>query len=285
MKLIDHVCDSVIIRHGAITAKRKIKEFDKITDFECTKENIQTGYIASMTTIPYRIELSYYSVASILMQRRRPEKVLIVLDEARKEQYIFSDKFNRLFKAGVEILYRKDLRCHTKYYYAITEYPDHSVITFDDDCIYDDMLFTKLINGHKKYPDAVIAMRCRAVKRKKDGTYDEYNNWPKCSGRYSTQPRSDIIATGVGGVLYPPHIFDEETFNMNRIMEFSLGQDDIWLYFMERRNNILVYRPKGKSQMYVDVPDTQAISLQSDNVRHNRNDESIDKLADYYKLK
>ena len=45
----------------------------------------------------------------------------------------------------------------------------------------------------------------------------------------------NLVAIGVGGVLYPPHIFDSniQYFNETDIKEICLNADDIWLKYLE----------------------------------------------------
>lgn len=281
---INYICDVLTIHVGKYIAKQKIKKLDSLTTISFKNQNIIKGVIVSLTTIPYRLDGAYYSIASIMLQTVRPEKILLVLDQERKDEYIFSEKFQKLFDAGLEIIYREDIRCHTKYYYSISENQDSIVITVDDDCIYSENLIKKLYHSYLKNPNAVSCMRGRRVRYTKEGNYEEYRLWDK-SGYFSEDnTKHEIIATGVGGVLYPPHTFDEETFNKEKIKELCLSADDIWLFFMEKRNHVRICKVRGNSQMYVDIPNTQDIALQKSNVTDGRNDMYIENMHKYYQI-
>lgn len=43
----------------------------------------------------------------------------------------------------------------------------------------------------------------------------------------------DLLATGVGGILYPPHCMDNRLFDIEKIQQLCLYGDDIWLKAMQ----------------------------------------------------
>jgi hypothetical protein len=92
----------------------------------------------------------------------------------------------------------------------------------------------------------------------------------------------DLCAIGCGGILYPPHIFGQEVFNVGKFEEMCPYADDMWLKIMEVYYNIPVVLVK---KLYEDNPDL-SISAQglSNSVNRFGNDAQLDNLLKYYKF-
>lgn len=85
-----------------------------------------------------------------------------------------------------------------------------------------------------------------------------------------------LFATGVGGVLYPPHCMHTEVLNKEAVLSLCLRNDDVWLKMMQVLNNCPVIVVKPYIQLTcVANSKTQKIALCSSNVGLNKNDEWI----------
>ena len=187
-------------------------------------------------------------------------------------------KYNFIIKENYE-----DLKPHKKYFYAMQEFSDKIIITVDDDLIYDENLISDLYNSYKKYPNCVSARRVHKMTQK-DNKIESYNNW-LWEYKNELNPSHSLLATGCGGVLYPAHIFPKETFNKDDIKKYCLNTDDIWLKFMELKNDIKVVFTNSKIIHPLTIRNSQDSGLMHTNTSNeNRNDINIKLMEDFTKI-
>ena len=202
-----------------------------------TKE--KSNVIISLTSYPDRFNQIYLCLKSLMYQTVKPQKIILWLGSDSKN-FPITPEMEKLKKYGLEIVYRdENLKPHNKYYYAFKEFPESIVITADDDLIYSPFTVSSLLKGHKKYPDAVCARRVHSI-RFEEGKIAKYNSWDnECKTK--KDPSFKLVATGCGGVLYPPHSVNERVLDKKAIFENALNQDDLWLKFMETIQGTKVY--------------------------------------------
>lgn len=204
-------------------------------------QEIASSMIVSLTSYPVRFPTLHLVLKSILKQTLRPMKIVLYLDDWVKIEDV-PRRIRRLQKFGLEIrLVGKNIKPHTKYFYAMHDFPDTIIVTVDDDQIYPNDMLESLYALHKRYSQCVIARRVMRILRDENGQALSNNMWEaECST--VLYPSMELLAQGVGGVLYPPNIFDEtfSFFNENLIREVCLNADDIWLKFMEMKKQIPV---------------------------------------------
>ena len=242
-----------------------------------------TNIIVSLTTIPSRVRYVPYVLGSLLRQTMRPQRIILYLDEKRfaNQKLPF---FLRLYQRhGVEIVYCEDLKPHTKYYHAMTAYPEAVIITVDDDLMYPKDLVESLYTSYRKYPHAVSCRRAHLMMFDENNKLKPYDKW---DGEYSgliDTPSMFLFATGVGGVLYPPHCLHKDTFQKNLIHDLSYKADDVWLKFME----ILIGTPVVVAQEFKPYQNVnpgllQKVALCKVNVSEGANDIQIQNCIKYY---
>ena len=262
-----------------LKTKRKVRH---ITPPECAVKNgkREQRIIVSMTSYGERLKTVHLSLDTIFHQTVKPDKIVLCVSE--KEYTVLPEKLKTLERKGkIELLAVEDLRAHTKYFYTMQKYPDDIVITVDDDVLYRHDLVERLYAAHKLYPDCVCAIRVHRIKLDEDGEPLPYTEWKLRSTEYLLQPRNDYLATGVGGVLYPPHLFGQEIFNVQLIKELCYYADDIWLKIMELRSNVrVVLADNDPTLTYTEG--TQEGGLFNTNVGENRNDLQFNALLDHY---
>jgi len=239
--------------------------------------------VVSLTSFPPRFDTLHYTLKSIFNQTMMPDVILLVLskDEIKDESEL-PESVLELKKYGLEIFFADDnLKPHNKYFYASKLYPHSILITVDDDCMYDKNLVQSLYNSFLRYPSAVSARRVHKITLNNNGDVLPYDKW-RYEYRKEVKPSYDLLATGVGGVLYPPGILAPETFDDRKIKELCLNADDIWLKFMEIKNNVPVVWVKNKTIHPLIVTKAQKKALSADNYGKNQNDVYIDRLQKYY---
>ena len=243
------------------------------------------GVIISLTSYPARLPQLHIVIRSLLKQRVAPEKIILYLGTDTKEADI-PLKLKKLTKHNFEIRTSyEDLKPHKKYFFAMQEFPNHTIITVDDDLIYDRNLVKNLLECAKNNPGCVCARRVNLITKDENGNLNSYSKW-KWEYRGLTEPSNSLIATGCGGILYPPHILPPETFDTAAIKEHCLNTDDIWLKFMELKNNIKVVFSNNKVVHPLTLRHTQESGLlQTNTAGENRNDINIKKMQEFTGIK
>lgn len=239
--------------------------------------------ILSLTSYPNRFGGLDLCIKSLLNQSFKPDKLILYLDDTVQDKEI-TDNILQLKKYGLEICKRpENIKPHKKYYYALKEHPEDIIITVDDDMIYNRNLIKILINSYNKYPKAVSAIRVHKILTDESGRLKPYNDWKNEYDKIDT-PSMQLLATGVGGVLYPPHCMNEEVFNLNNIKKLCLEADDIWLKYMQVLNNTPVVFAKSRFIRPTEIDNSQEFALNKTNVLENQNDKFIKQMSEKYHI-
>ena len=240
------------------------------------------NFIVSLASHSKRINTLHLCLESIFKQTIQPKKILLYLDSSVPSD-IIPNNISSFVKAGLEIIFISDrLGPHNKYYYTFKNYPDDIIITVDDDVIYNELTFEKLMETHHQFPYAICANRVKYMTFDENEKLMPYNEW---ISEYSKilYPSKKLIATGVGGVLYPSHTFSDSVFNKKEIIELSLTADDIWLKFKELESGIPVVWTGQIPQHPIQIPGTMEKSLWR-TINKEKNDLYIKNMIEYYQL-
>lgn len=242
--------------------------------------------IVSLTSFPDRFDKLHLVIKSILRQTMKPDKVILYLDDTvSKKRYDLPNSLEELKKYGVQIEFRGvNMKPHKKYYYAMSEHPSSTIITIDDDIIYPKDMISELYRVHKKFPDCVVASRSHKILFDETGSIKKYNDWEwMCDSE--EEPSMQLLATGCGGVLYPPHCMDKRLFDIPLLMKLSPNADDLWLKVMQVLAHTAVVNCNQEiRKKRVVVDGSQNESLNSSNVHQNKNDEYMKNLIEYFGL-
>lgn len=254
------------------------------SQYGVNKENRDKKIVVSITSFPARIDKIHLCVRSMLLQKMKPDKIVIYLGDKEFEGIALPEQLTKLFRYGVEVRFRKDLKPHTKYYYAMQEFPDSLIITVDDDIYYRSRLIKDLYEAYLKHPACVICTRAHKMLFDENKMLLPYNNWD-FESKYVKKETDLLMATGVGGVLYDPSLFIEETFNADQIESLALKNDDVWLKFMEILSGIKTYAiPSCPNKYVVGIWGAEKITLNSQNVGQSKNDIYIANVIKAYNI-
>lgn len=200
----------------------------------------------------------------------------------RMELYHISKCIHTIKCTGYFFTVPKDLESpHMKYYYAMQKHPDDIIITVDDDIVYKNDLVEKLYAAYTRHPLCIAAMRVHKMRFASDGTLLGYNKWKMRDSEHIDEERMDLFATGVGGVLYPPHLMYQNIFDWETIRKTCMKADDVWLKFMQVLNGRKVVLA-GKQEALTYIDGTQESGLFNSNVFGEKNDEQIEAVLDFY---
>lgn len=276
IRISEHLLDVLV----GIYVKRIVKK-SSLEHGINIEQRRKTKIILSLTTYNKRYKTIGLTLKSLLLQTVKPDKIIVWLDDDIPENRI-TEEMKGFEKYGIEYRHTNlNIKPHNKYYHAMCEFPNDIIITVDDDIIYPKSMIEELINTYEEYPNSVCARRVHLMTFDSDDNLKKYNDW-KYEYRKSTKPSHLLCATGVSGVLYPPHALPKEAFNVDNIKELSLNADDIWLKVMEIKNDVKVVWAKNHLVLPPLVKNSQTFTLNSTNVLQNENDIYIQKLQEKY---
>lgn len=245
----------------------------------CLLSNRKDGQkvIVSLTSFPKRIPTLHLVIECLLRQTVKPDKIILFLTQS---QVLSIDSLPssllELQKRGLEIqLCPDEIRSHTKYFYAMQQFPEDIVITVDDDLFYRTDLVESLLKNHKAHPNAIVANWTKEILPGKK----KYTEWPDNLMTHKPHENRSQLLLGVSGVLYPPHSLDEEAFDVEKIINLSLTADDVWLTAMARKKGTPIYF-SGYEYNHLPVMIRNNETLIS--VNYVRNQQWIDKIAEAY---
>lgn len=243
--------------------------------------------IVSLTSHPERIAVAEKCIRTLINQTVKPKKLILWLSTEQ-----FPEREGGI-PHGLVVLKNTcdffdiswvegDLKPHKKYFYAMQEWPDEPVIIVDDDVSYDVHLVEYLLESYEKFPDCVSAMRVNLMMFRRDGSIMDYEGWTMGYRMLQDTPSTQLVPTGVGGVLYPPHTLPKEAFNKTAIEENCLYCDDLWLKILASHAGVKTVMPE-KFCIERLIDGSQNVALWKMNVRHgNNNDVSLQNILNYY---
>lgn len=209
---------------------KKMMTFDEIG---INADKRSTKLIVSLTSFPPRMNDIHYTLYSLLNQSIKPDEVILWLADSQfpNREADVPQKVLDLQKNGLTIRWCEDLRSYKKLVQSLLEYPDDIIVTADDDVYYPRSWLKKLYQQHLRYPRNIICHRCHRFSFDKQGNVAPYSKWPH--NVTSPKPSYRNFATGIGGVLYPPHVMYKDVTNVELFKQLAPYADDIWFWAME----------------------------------------------------
>lgn len=200
--------------------------------FSYDYKNRHRNVIASVTTYPARIDKVWLSIESIFRQTVVPDVVVLWLS---KEQFPdinnLPPKLQALQSKGLKIELREgDLRSHKKYYYALKEYPNYDLFTFDDDIIYPSNALETVLKAALEHSNTCI---CRYSNQIRIGD-DNFIYWSRTLKEDVMAPSYTTFCGSGGGTLYPYGSLPEIALAPEVFMKICKTADDVWLNSMLR---------------------------------------------------
>lgn len=241
--------------------------------------------IVSLTTYGKRIYDVAFTIESIMQQSMKPNRIILWLDNSFKDKEL-PNSLLRQRERGLEIAFCKDIRSYKKLVPTLCTYPNDAIITVDDDCLYDFDILEKLITAYLQDPQYIYCTRYHRMTFARANNLKPYNEW---EWRSKDEDASHLnFATGVGGVLYPPHSLDDEVTNEAVFMDICKYADDVWFKAMAIKKGTLVKKVQTRSinsEDYLENNDVQDIGLRQINAKgENLNNKQIKAVFEKYDL-
>lgn len=218
--------------------------------------------VVSLTTYPGRIHTVDSVIKSLLMQKYKPNKIILWLAEEQfpnRENELPSELLD-LRRYGLDICWCKDIRSYKKLIPTINLFPDSLIITADDDVIYSRNMVKYLVRAAADMPDCIHCHRATMFKKKDDG-------WEIVPGGYSFyhKPSYKNKLVGCAGVAYPPHVLDEDVDREDLFMNLAPTNDDLWFWLMGVKHGTKCNVVPHSIRRVATVPGSQETSLSSVN--------------------
>lgn len=236
--------------------------------------------VVSLTSYPPRFPTLHRTLASLLAQKTRADRVVLWI--AHEDAAALPESVRRLESKGVTIGFCDDLRSYKKLLPTLERHPDAFVAIADDDVGYSPDWLQTLTRGYRDGERAAPCLRAHRITRTDEGAIAPYMQWEwDVQDARARAPSSNLVPTGIGGVLYPPGCLPPETRDVAAIRRLAPFGDDLWLYWMLRRNG-WSFKKVGGVFRWTSWPGSQDSSLHSENMEGGRNDEQVAALLREY---
>lgn len=204
------------------------------------REQRETPITVSITSYPGRISSVHHTIATMLCQTVKPDRVVLWLGEDKfpNKEHDLPKNLLKLCEFGLTIGWTRDIRSYTKLLPAMKEYPDDIIITVDDDNYYKLDLVERLYKAHLDDPECVCSQVAMRMEYDASGQLVSYGDWDVVYDKVSKSFANHLM--GFGGVLYPPHVMPDETFNESAFKKLAPTTDDLWFWAMVVMNGRLI---------------------------------------------
>lgn len=187
--------------------------------------------IVSLTSYPPRFPTLHRTIRSLLDQTVRPDRLILWI--AHVDLGLLPKRVNRLQARGLEIRTCDDLLSYKKLIPALEVFPDAFVATADDDTYYPSDWLETLVDGVDR--STITCHRAHRLVSDGNGKLAPYLDWEfDVQDDQAREPSTDLVPTGVGGILYPPHALDPIVTDRSLFQGLCPHGDDLWFYWCAR---------------------------------------------------
>lgn len=219
----------------AIAARRAQRALPPTSRGMATRPHrLPNSLYISLTSFPKRFATLHLTLRSLRRQTIGAYAILLWI--ARSEVALLPRKVRAEEANGLRIIPCDDLRSYNKLVHALAAYPDAFLVTADDDLFYPPDWLEQLVSAAEPGRRLIPCHRAHRVTPARDGGLAPYFDWPHdVQDEAAHRPSRDLLATGVGGVLYPPGCFDADVLDREAFGRLSPDGDDLWFYWMAHR--------------------------------------------------
>jgi hypothetical protein len=266
--------DRMVRRGAQLDASRRARWHRK------GKKNPLPGeLIVSLTSYPARFGTLHLTLGCLLDQSIKADRTILWI--AHDDLGQVPAAVRALERHGLEIRSCDDLRSFKKLIPALEAFPNAFIATADDDIYYPRGWLETLASGTEE--GVITCHRAHRMTRSAGGTPQPYLQWVfAVLDKEARTPSSDLLPTGVGGVLYPPNSLDPQVTDRDLFLRLCPHGDDLWFYWCARMAGTHYRKVGGRFRM-ITWPASQETSLWAGNAAGG-NDRMIQALIDEFGL-
>lgn len=211
-----------------------IRKFNAAGTSGLSAENRTPRLTVSVTSFPERVNnpgILPVSLYALMTQSLKPDRIVLWLtdEEFPRREADVSSHILDFRSNGLEVRWiPANIRAYGKLVPSLEAFPDDVIVTADDDTMYRPEWLEMLYTTWLKHPRDIVAHRAKRVTANGKGI-KPYNDW--LVSRSSEASPLNFL-TGVGGVLYPPHVLHADATNSALFQNISPLNDDIWFWAM-----------------------------------------------------
>ena len=258
------------------TLKLLIKPTSSIKSIKANKIPV----IVSLTSIPSRIGILHIVIRSLLNQSVSPIKIILWLHKDLKGNLPI--RLTTLIDPIFEIQYSELTCSHRKLVLTLEKYPEHTIITCDDDVIYHQNWLELLYKEYKQYPDCIIANQVRYIKYDSKGDLLPYKQWV-CNTNEKIDPKT-VLPIGVAGVLYPNNSLSKKVLNQELFLKLTPSADDLWFKAISLLEGTRSKLSESQPKKPIPILNSQKESLKRKNVDEDKNRTQWLAVTNYFKI-
>ena len=233
--------------------------------------------IASLSTVPDRINNLGPTIRSLLEQTRPPDEIVLAIPEfsvREQRSYVVPKYISRLPR--VRILHcPEDWGPATKFIGAIRDElaagrENTLIMVVDDDRLYPRDALETYLYYSEQLPNAALCFRGAAM----PSTLD----WDDARMIYAKdvrEPRPVAVITGCGSYLVQPRFFDQSLWDYSKAPSVAFYIDDIWISAWLSRRGVKRYVIPASARMRSVSRQRRTVSLNKISGRQKLNNETI----------
>lgn len=234
--------------------------------------------IASLSTVPSRINNLRATIRSLLKQTRPPDEIILAIPEfSIREQrpYVVPEYVLHLPRLRI-LRSEKDWGPATKFIPIVREElaacrGDALIMVVDDDRVYPRDALATYLHYSAQLTGATLCFRGAAMPRSFD-----WRNATMIKGNELREPRAVAVITGCGSYLIQPRFFDESLWDYSKAPQAAFYMDDIWISGSLARRNVKRYAVPTSTMMRSVWRQRRTLTLHDvPNGRQHNNNETI----------
>src|SRR5215472_12840891 len=233
--------------------------------------------IASLSTVPDRINNLKPTIRSLLKQTRPPDEIVLAIPEfsiRERRPYVVPKYISRLPRVRV-LRCREDWGPSTKFIAAIQDElaagrENTLIMVVDDDRLYPRDALETYLYYSDQLPNAALCFRGAAM----PSTLD-WDDAKMIHAKDLREPRPVAVITGCGSYLVQPRFFDQSLWDYSKAPSIAFYIDDIWISAWLSRRGVKRYVVPASAMMRSVRRQRRTVSLNKIPGRQNLNNETI----------
>ena len=234
--------------------------------------------IASLSTVPDRINNLRPTIRSLLKQTRPPDEIVLAIPEfsIREERRYAVPKHVSHWPRMRVLHCRRDWGPATKFIPIVREELGAGrgstlIMVVDDDRVYPRDALETYLHYNEQLPEAALCFRGAAMPRNLD-----WRHAKMIRASELRQPQPAAVITGCGSYFIQPRFFDESLWDYSQAPQGAFYMDDIWISGCLAKRNVKRYVVPASAMMRSVFRQRRTLSLHDvPNGRQYHNNETI----------